>query len=173
LPIEQTRTFTTYQDFQESVKIRVYQGESRRAEENELLGQFEFSGFKKLARGQVKIDVTFSINSDGLVNVTASDRETGRKASTTITLSSGLSAQELEAIVAENKTQRVAAATAMVPAPDDASLEVIPDAELGSLIEEDLEELGGLGIAPETTGNALFDRDMRDLSADDEGSSEN
>ena len=43
VPIEQTRTFTTYQDYQESVKIRVYQGESRKADENELLGQFEFS----------------------------------------------------------------------------------------------------------------------------------
>ena len=171
VPIEQTRTFTTYQDFQESVKISVYQGESRRAEENELLGQFEFSGFKKLARGQVKIDVTFSINSDGLVNVTASDRETGRKASTTITLSSGLSAQELEAIVAENRTQRVAA-TDVVPVPEEGSLETIDDSELGSLIEEDLEELGGLGIAPEATGNALFDREMRDLSGDDEDSSE-
>ncbi len=171
VPIEQTRTFTTYQDFQESVKIRVYQGESRRAEENELLGQFEFSGFKKLARGQVKIDVTFSINSDGLVNVTASDRETGRKASTTITLASGLSAQELEAIVAEDRTKRVAT-TDVVPVTEEGSLETIDDSELGSLIEEDLEELGGLGIAPETTGNALFDREMRDLSGDDEDSSE-
>jgi molecular chaperone DnaK len=173
VPIEQTRTFTTYQDFQESVKIRVYQGESRRAEENELLGQFEFSGFKKLARGQVKIDVTFSINSDGLVNVTASDRETGRKASTTITLSSGLSAQELDAIVAENRTQRVAPATDVVPVTEEGSLETIDDSELGSLIEEDLEELGGLGIAPEATGNALFDRELRDLSGgNDEDSSE-
>ena len=50
VPIEQTRTFTTVQDLQESVKIRVYQGESRQAEENELLGQFEFSGFKKATR---------------------------------------------------------------------------------------------------------------------------
>jgi molecular chaperone DnaK len=107
VPIEQTRSFTTYQDFQELVKIRVYQGESRKAEENELLGQFEFSGFKKLPRGQVKIDVTFAINSDGLVNVTAADRETGQRASTTITLASGLSAQELDAIVAEDRTQRV------------------------------------------------------------------
>jgi molecular chaperone DnaK len=68
VPIEQTRTFTTYQDFQESVKIRVCQGESRKAEENEMLGQFEFSGFKKARRGEVRIDVTFEINSDGIVN---------------------------------------------------------------------------------------------------------
>jgi molecular chaperone DnaK len=176
VPIEQTRAFTTYQDFQESVKIRVYQGESRKADENELLGQFEFSGFKKLARGQVKIDVTFSINSDGIVNVTASDRETGRKASTTITLASGLSSQELDAIVAENRTQRVAAkdapATAKAADDDASALEVLDDSQLGSLIEEDIEELGGLGVAPESGDEGFFDRDMRDLSGGEKDGSE-
>jgi len=169
VPIEQTRTFTTYQDFQESVKIQVFQGESRKAAENELLGQFEFSGFKKLARGQVKIDVTFSINSDGLVNVTASDRDTGRKASTAITLSSGLSSQELEAIVAENRTKRVT--NDAPPASDASALEVLDDSEFASLIEEDLEQLGGLGVAPEPS-NALFDRKPRDLSSDEKDDSE-
>ncbi len=107
VPIEQTRTFTTFQDFQESVNIRVYQGESRQAGENEMLGQFEFSGFKKARRGDVQIDVSFEINSDGLVNVTASDPETGQQASTQITLSSGLSEQEISNIVQEGKVERV------------------------------------------------------------------
>ncbi len=109
VPIEQTRTFTTFQDFQESVNIRVYQGESRQAGENELLGQFEFSGFKKARRGDVQIDVTFEINADGLVNVTASEPETGQRASTQITLSSGLSEQEISNIVQEGKVERVRA----------------------------------------------------------------
>jgi molecular chaperone DnaK (HSP70) len=170
VPIEQTRSFTTYQDFQELVKIRVYQGESRKAEENELLGQFEFSGFKKLPRGQVKIDVTFAINSDGLVNVTASDRESGRRASTTITLSSGLSAQELDAIVAENRTQRVQ--TEAPPAPREA--EVLDNAELSSLIEDDLGlDLEELGVGAETgPGDNLFERDLVDLSSDEKDGSE-
>jgi molecular chaperone DnaK len=167
VPIEQTRSFTTYQDFQELVRIRVYQGESRKAEENELLGQFEFSGFKKLPRGQVKIDVTFAINSDGLVNVTAADRETGRRASTTITLSSGLSAQELDAIVAENRTQRVQ--TEAPPAGSD-TLEVLDDSELSSLIEDDLDQLGGLGEQVASTDDGLFERDLVDLSTDEDGS---
>jgi molecular chaperone DnaK len=107
VPIEQTRTFTTAQDEQESVKICVYQGESREAEENELLGQFEFSGFRRAKRGEVEIDVTFEINADGIVNVTARDRETGRQASTRVTLSSGLSEPELESIIAEGRTDRV------------------------------------------------------------------
>jgi molecular chaperone DnaK len=107
VPIEQTRTFTTFQDDQESVKIRVYQGESRQAEDNELLGQFEFSGFNKARRGEVQIDVTFEINADGIVNVTARDQGTGQQASTRITLSSGLSEGELHEIIEEGRTDRV------------------------------------------------------------------
>jgi|GEM_PF-125774 len=107
VPIEQTRAFTTVQDNQEKVKIRVYQGESRRADENEMLGQFEFSGFKKAPRGEVRIDVTFEINGDGIVNVTARDRETGQAASTEILLSSGLSAQEMAKILKDARTDRV------------------------------------------------------------------
>jgi molecular chaperone DnaK len=114
VPIEQTRAFTTFQDDQESVKIRVYQGESREAEANELLGQFEFSGFRKAARGQVAIDVTFEINADGIVNVTARDRETGQQSSTRITLSSGLSEGEIRDIIDEGRTDRVRTN----PAPD-------------------------------------------------------
>jgi molecular chaperone DnaK (HSP70) len=107
VPIEQTRAFTTFQDDQESVKIRVYQGESREAKDNELLGQFEFSGFRVARRGEIAIDVTFEINADGIVNVTARDRETGREASTRITLSSGLSEGEIQHIIEEDRTDRV------------------------------------------------------------------
>jgi molecular chaperone DnaK len=163
VPIEQTRTFTTYQDFQQSVRIRVYQGESRKSDENELLGQFEFGGFDKLPRGGVKIDVTFSISSDGLVSVTASDRDSGRKASTSITLSSGLSKQELDAIVAENRTQRVASEPP--PASDEAALEVLDDAEFGALIQDDLEAPAPAMAAP--VGEALFDREVSDLAGDE------
>jgi molecular chaperone DnaK len=107
VPIEQTRTFTTTQDNQERVQIRVYQGESRRAEGNELLGQFEFSGFNKAPRGGVRIDVTFEINADGILNVQAKDQETSQVASTTLTFSSGLSDGELDQIMDENRTNRV------------------------------------------------------------------
>jgi hypothetical protein len=107
VPIEQTRRFTTTQDGQEKVRIRVYQGESREASENELLGEFEFGGFRKAPRGEVWIDVTFEINADGIVNVTARDRETGTQASTRITLSSGLSEREIESIMDEGRTERV------------------------------------------------------------------
>jgi molecular chaperone DnaK len=107
VPIEQTRTFTTFRDMQESVSIRVYQGESQEASENELLGQFSFSDFAKAARGEVEIDVSFEINTDGIVNVTATDRATGQAASTSITLSSGLSSNEIDEIIEEGRTGRI------------------------------------------------------------------
>ncbi len=107
VPIEQTRTFTTSKDGQESVEIKVFQGESQEAQDNELLGQFSFADFDKGARGEVEIDVTFEINTDGIVSVTATDRATGRAASTRITLSSGLSDNELDEIIDEGRTDRV------------------------------------------------------------------
>jgi molecular chaperone DnaK len=107
VPIEQTRAFTTFRDDQESVKIRVYQGESREAKDNELLGQFEFSGFRVARRGEIAIDVTFEINADGIVNVTARDRETQKEASTRLTLSSGLSEGEIQDIIEENRADRL------------------------------------------------------------------
>jgi molecular chaperone DnaK len=110
VPIEQTRTFTTFQDHQESVQIRVYQGDHRQADENAMLGQFEFSGFDKGLRSNVKIDVTFEIDADGIVNVTASDQATGQQASTQITLSSGLAEEQMERIIEQDVAGRVATA---------------------------------------------------------------
>ncbi len=159
VPIEQTRTFTTFQDFQEKVKIRVYQGESRQAEGNEMLGQFEFTGFRQARRGEVEIDVTFSINSDGIVSVTACDRATGQQASTEITLSSGLSEEEIDRILEKGDTERVQtntepqdpaaeiAAAGVAPAPagvapssaadtGDDELETLDDDEALELLEE-------------------------------------
>jgi hypothetical protein len=93
----------------------VYQGESRHAADNELLGEFVFGGFARARRGEVQIEVTFEINSDGIVNVTARDPSTGQKASTQITLSSGLSEEEIQRIIARSESQegsRPAAKTA-------------------------------------------------------------
>jgi molecular chaperone DnaK (HSP70) len=188
VPIEQTRTFTTYQDFQESVKIRVFQGESRQSEENEMLGQFEFSGFKKARRGEVRIDVTFEINSDGIVNVTACDQETGQQASTQITLSSGLSEEEIGQIIEEGRTERVrggdvdadtrAAVAGSSPAPPaeeerSEELELLPDAvdllEEPSELEVDDDDTIALGAAAEEDDadpNAATQPDLEPLEVD-------
>ncbi|HET6923087.1 MAG TPA: Hsp70 family protein [Anaeromyxobacteraceae bacterium] len=95
IPIEKSKTFTTSRDGQDRVRIRVYQGESKRADECELLGEFEFTGFRIGYRGEVQIQVTFEIDSNGIVNVAAMDLETRQKASTTISLSSGLTEADI------------------------------------------------------------------------------
>jgi molecular chaperone DnaK len=96
IPIDRSKTFTTSRDGQEKVKIRVYQGESNRSEECEMLGEFEFSGFRIGYRGEAKIEVTFEINTDGIVKVSATDTATGQKTSTTISLSSGLNEADIQ-----------------------------------------------------------------------------
>ncbi len=121
VPIEQTRTFTTVADYQESVQIRVYQGDHRLAEDNTMLGQFEFSGFKKGPRSDVRIDVTFEIDADGIVSVTASDQATGEQASTTISLSSGLDNDQIERMIEQDVAGRVVTADAP-PAPPTSKL---------------------------------------------------
>ncbi len=96
VPIDRTRTFTTSRDNQEKVRIRILQGESNRADENSLLGEFEFSGFRSAQRGEVQIEVTFEIDSNGIVNVAARDPETGQSDSIRVQLSSGLSEAEIQ-----------------------------------------------------------------------------
>ena len=103
IPIDRTRCFTTASDNQERVKIRVFQGESNKQDENTMLGEFEFSGFRVAPRGEVTIEVTFEIDTDGIVNVSARDVETGAQASTHINLSSGLSDHEVAAAAARNE----------------------------------------------------------------------
>jgi molecular chaperone DnaK len=108
IPIEKTKTFTTSRDGQDRVKIRVYQGESNRADGCELLGEFEFTGFRIGYRGEVQIQVTFEIDSNGIVAVAATDVETGQKTSTTIGLSSGLSKAELQKAIDHNAEMELA-----------------------------------------------------------------
>jgi molecular chaperone DnaK len=109
IPIERSKTFTTSRDGQERVKIRVYQGESNRVEECELLGEFEFGGFRIGYRGEVQIQVTFEIDSNGIVNVAATDLDSGQRASTTINLSSGLSEGDLRTAIDHNAEVTLAA----------------------------------------------------------------
>ena len=84
------------------MKIRVYQGESNKAAECTLLGEFEFSGFRIAYRGEVRIEVTFEIDTNGIVNVWAADVETGNKTTCAINLSSGLTEQMIQAAQSKN-----------------------------------------------------------------------
>ena len=108
IPIERSKGYTTNRDGQEKVKIRVYQGESNKAAECELLGEFEFSGFRIAYRGEVRIEVTFEIDTNGIVNVTASDVETGQKTSCAISLSSGLTEEMIRTAQDKNAATKFA-----------------------------------------------------------------
>jgi len=95
VPTGKSHTFTTVRDNQTSVKILVLQGESVRAEENELLGEFVLTGLRKAPKGQVDVEITFEISADGIVSVGATDTETGLAQSITVTAKSGLTEDEL------------------------------------------------------------------------------
>jgi molecular chaperone DnaK len=96
VPTARTKTFTTSRDDQTAVKILVLQGESTRADENELLGEFILTGLRKAKKGHVEIEVAFEINSDGIVSVQAKDTETGQAQSIQVTASSGLTQDEIK-----------------------------------------------------------------------------
>lgn len=100
IPIEHSRLFTTVRDGQDRVHLRVYQGESNREEENALLGEFIFSGFRVANRGDVQIEVIFSLDASGVVHVTARDVETGLQQQISIELSGNLSEDELQNMIA-------------------------------------------------------------------------
>ena len=102
VPTSQTHLFTTVQDDQTSVRIMVLQGESEKAIENELLGEFILDGIRPARRGEVSIEVAFEISADGIVGVSARDGETGLKQSITVTATSGLTEDELRTIMDEH-----------------------------------------------------------------------
>jgi len=96
IPVERTKTFTTAEDFQTQVEIHIVQGERKMAADNRSLGKFVLSGIPPAPRGVPQIDVTFRIDADGILHVTARDRATGKEASITIKETSRLSPEEIE-----------------------------------------------------------------------------
>jgi molecular chaperone DnaK len=96
VPTHRTKIFTTSRENQTAVKIVVMQGESERAEENELLGEFILTGLRRAPKGTVEIEVTFEINADGIVSVHAKDLETAKEQSIEVTASSGLTRDEIK-----------------------------------------------------------------------------
>ena len=107
VPTHRTKIFTTSRDHQTAVKILVMQGESQRAEENELLGEFILTGLRRAPKGQVEIEVTFEINADGIVSVRAKDLETGLEQSIQVTATSGLTKEEIKSMMDNAKDDLV------------------------------------------------------------------
>jgi molecular chaperone DnaK len=113
IPTKKTETFSTAADSQTSVEVHVLQGERPMAAQNRTLGKFHLTGIPPAPRGVPQIEVTFDIDANGILNVTAKDNATGKDQKITITSSSGLSKEEVErmakdadAHAAEDKTQR-------------------------------------------------------------------
>jgi molecular chaperone DnaK len=86
LPDYKTRTLTTSKDNQRSIMLRIYQGEASLCADNELLGTFVFSGIRPAPKGKVQIEVTFHIDSEGILNLTARDKSTGQTVESTLKL---------------------------------------------------------------------------------------
>jgi molecular chaperone DnaK len=101
IPTRRSETFSTASDSQPSVEIHVLQGERPMAKDNRTLGKFQLAGIPPAPRGVPQIEVTFDIDANGIVNVSAKDRATGRTQAITITASSGLAKEEVERLVRE------------------------------------------------------------------------
>ena len=114
IPVEQTRRFTTSQDHQTQVRIQVCQGESRKFDENQILGELVLDALRPARRGEVAVEVTFEINTDGILVVQAKDPETGLAQKAQINVLGTIS---------EEKVDELAAKHADMPAPIDEQID--------------------------------------------------
>src|SRR5262249_21276398 len=96
IPAQKTQTFSTAEDNQTAVTVQVFQGERPMAADNRLLGRFNLEGIPPAPRGMPQVDVTFDIDANGILNVSAKDKATSKEAKIRIESSSGLSKDEVD-----------------------------------------------------------------------------
>ena len=104
IPTRASQTFSTAEDHQPAVTVHVLQGERDRAADNQSLGRFDLTDLPPAPRGQPQIEVTFDIDANGILHVSAKDKGTGREQRIEVKASSGLSEQQVQRLVAEAKT---------------------------------------------------------------------
>ncbi|MEZ8486054.1 molecular chaperone DnaK [Vibrio splendidus] len=106
IPTKAVQVFSTAEDNQSAVTIHVLQGERKQATYNKSLGQFNLEGIQPAPRGMPQIEVTFDLDADGILNVSAKDKATGKEQKITIQASGGLSEEEIEAMVQEAEANK-------------------------------------------------------------------
>ncbi|PKG96708.1 molecular chaperone DnaK [Paraglaciecola sp. MB-3u-78] len=108
VPTKKSQTFSTAEDNQAAVTIHCLQGERKQATGNKSLGQFNLEGIRAAQRGAPQIEVTFDIDADGILHVSAKDKDTGKEQKITIKASSGLSEEEVEQMVQDAEANKEA-----------------------------------------------------------------
>ncbi|HEY3669407.1 MAG TPA: molecular chaperone DnaK [Acidimicrobiia bacterium] len=158
IPARRTEVFSTAEDNQSAVDIVVLQGERERASDNRVLGRFRLEGIRPAPRGEPQIEVTFDIDANGILNVSARDKDTGAEQRITISETSNLDQSEVERMVADAERNRA----------DDARLRQEVDArnELDAAayqVERRLEELGESVPTHERARAEMLVADAREL----------
>jgi molecular chaperone DnaK len=106
VPTKKSQTFSTADDNQSAVTVHVLQGERKQASGNKSLGQFNLEGIRPAPRGTPQIEVTFDIDADGILHVSAKDKDTGKEQKITIKASSGLSEDEINQMVQDAEANK-------------------------------------------------------------------
>jgi len=139
IPARRTEVFSTADDNQSAVDIVVLQGERERAEDNRVLGRFKLEGIRAARRGEPQVEVTYELDADGILQVSAKDKDTGAEQGITISGSTNLDPSEVERMVADAEQHRA----------EDAALRQVVDArnELDAVAYQAERRLAGLGDA--------------------------
>lgn len=165
IPITKSQIFTTASSFQSSVEINVLQGERPMARQNKSLGKFKLNGIRRAPRGVPQIEVTFTIDANGIVNVSAMDKDTGKRQEITIQGSSNMSREEIERAVREAQQYAAEDARARADAQVSDRLESLLYRSEEIRKRMDKEQRKQLDEAVKTAKRALRHKDAGEMTA--------